>query len=66
MDTNTNKDIYRVKKKCESVQTERQSHKQGYRVGTRSRVGTNTDESRHKHIESVHKQHKQGHKQSHG
>ena len=37
---------------------ERESHKQGYRVGT------NTDKSRFKHIESGHKQHKQGYKRS--
>ena len=65
----TNKEIGHIPKqghiqseqKCEWVQTERQSHKQGYRVGTRSRVGTNTDKSRYKHIESGHKQHKQSH-----
>ena len=64
LDTKTNTDVYKVEGTKMWVgpkwltKREKESHKQGYRVGT------NTDKSRFKHIESGHKQHKQGHKQS--
>ena len=64
LDTKTYTDVYKVKGTKMWVgpkwltKREKESHKQGYRVGT------NTEKSRFKHIESGHKQHKQGHKQS--
>ena len=64
LDTKTITDVYKVEGTKVWVgskwltKRERESHKQGYRVGT------NTDKSRFKHIESGHKQHKQGHKRS--
>jgi len=63
LDTKTITDVYKVEGTKVWVgskwltKRERESHKQGYRVGT------NTDKSRFKHIQSGHKQHKQGHKQ---
>ena len=50
-------------RKCEWLRKKRES---GRNRVIECRVGTNIDESRHKHIESGHKKHKQEHKQSCG